>query len=112
MAKAPPISEDTITISGAPHGVDARVFADLVGRAGGPVIHVAQDAARMEAMRQALGFLAPRMPVLTFPAWDCVPFDRVSPAVEISAARMSTLAAVAHGVGGPMACAGAGRGRR
>ncbi|MCL4149793.1 UNVERIFIED_CONTAM: hypothetical protein GTU68_048096, partial [Idotea baltica] len=36
------------------------------------------------------------MPVMTFPGWDCLPYDRVSPHADISAARMATLAALVH----------------
>jgi len=85
-----------ITVGGAPEGFDARLILDEIGRSGGPVAHVARDDKRMEAMRAALAFFAPDMPVLTFPAWDCLPYDRVSPNPDISAARMATLAALVH----------------
>jgi transcription-repair coupling factor (superfamily II helicase) len=39
--------------------------------------------------------------VLDFPAWDCLPYDRVSPNPEISARRMATLAVLADGLPGP-----------
>ena len=52
-------------------------------------------------MRAALAFFAPDALVLDFPAWDCLPYDRVSPNPAISARRMATLAALAHGVPGP-----------
>ncbi len=46
--------------------------------------------------------MAPQLVVLDFPAWDTTPYDRVSPAPEIQAARMATLAALAQGaVKGP-----------
>ncbi len=48
-------------------------------------------------MRQALAFFAPATAVLTLPAWDCLPYDRVSPNPDISARRMATLAALAAG---------------
>ena len=87
----------TIRVGGAPEGHDARVLlAELDGSAGGAVIHVARDARRMAAMRAALGFFAPQTPVLEFPAWDCLPFDRTSPQAEITAARMATLATLVH----------------
>lgn len=89
-----------IVLSGAPEGFDARLVARELGR-GAPVVHVARDDRRMEAMRAALAFLAPEAVVLTFPAWDCLPYDRVSPNPEISATRMATLAALAAGVPGP-----------
>ncbi|MBS0571894.1 MAG: transcription-repair coupling factor [Proteobacteria bacterium] len=89
-----------ITLSGAPEGFDARALARELER-GAPVVHIARDDKRMEAMRAALAFLAPGAVVLTFPAWDCLPYDRVSPNPDLSAARMATLAALAQGVPGP-----------
>jgi transcription-repair coupling factor (superfamily II helicase) len=86
-----------VTIGGAPEGFDAELVLRELERAGGPVIHVARDDRRMAAMRAALAFFAPEMPVLSFPAWDCLPYDRVSPNPDISAARMATLAALVHG---------------
>jgi transcription-repair coupling factor (superfamily II helicase) len=90
-----------ITLGGAPEGFDARALAREAERTGRPVIHVARDDKRLEAMRTALSFFAPEAVVLVLPAWDCLPYDRVSPNPEISAARMATLAALAHGVPGP-----------
>ncbi|TVR43802.1 MAG: transcription-repair coupling factor [Rhodobacteraceae bacterium] len=95
------MSAERIQLGGAPEGFDARLLAQEVARADRPVIHVARDDKRAEAMAQALAFLAPGLSVLRFPAWDCLPFDRVSPNPEIASARMATLAALAHGVPGP-----------
>ncbi|MEP3346128.1 MAG: transcription-repair coupling factor [Litoreibacter sp.] len=88
-----------ITISGAPEGFDAKLLLKELDR--GPVIHVARDDKRMVAMRTALSFFAPEVPVLDFPAWDCLPYDRVSPNADVAAARMATLAGLASGVKGP-----------
>src|SRR6056297_4283632 len=85
-----------ITVSGAPEGFDARLVRDEVRKTGNPVLHVARDDRRMAAMASALRFFAPAMPVLHFPGWDCLPYDRVSPNPDISAARMATLAALVH----------------
>jgi len=87
-----------VTVSGAPEGLDARLILEEIARSGGPVLHVARDDKRLEAMRSALAFFAPAMPVFTFPGWDCLPYDRVSPNPEISATRMATLAALVHGM--------------
>ncbi|NHF72242.1 transcription-repair coupling factor [Paracoccus xiamenensis] len=86
---------DIITLSGAPEGYDAALLAREAER--GPVIHIARDDRRAEAMREGLRFFAPHLTVLEFPAWDTTPYDRVSPAGEVMAARMATLAALAHG---------------
>jgi len=89
---------DYITLSGAPEGFDARLLLDEVAKSGGPVLHVARDDKRMAAMAEALRFFAPDMPVVVFPGWDCLPYDRVSPNADISATRMATLAGLVHGM--------------
>ncbi len=91
------MAQDRIITGGAPEGFDATLVLREVEKTGGPVIHVARDDKRLAAMREALAFFAPDMPVLTFPAWDCLPYDRVSPNADISAARMATLAGLVHG---------------
>ena len=94
-------TSDHILASGAPEGFDAAlVLKELAKGAAAPVLHVARDDKRMAAMARALAFFDPAAVVLSFPGWDCLPFDRVSPNAEISAARMATLAALAGGLTG------------
>ncbi|SIT74131.1 transcription-repair coupling factor [Pontibaca methylaminivorans] len=85
-----------VTIGGAPEGFDARLILDEIEKSDAPVLHVARDDKRLAAMRAALAFFAPAMPVLSFPAWDCLPYDRISPHADIAAARMATLATLVH----------------
>ncbi|MEO9652837.1 MAG: transcription-repair coupling factor [Roseobacter sp.] len=85
-----------ITISGVPEGFDARILLDEVAKANGPVVHVARDDKRLAALQGALRFFAPDMPVIVFPGWDCLPYDRVSPNADIAAQRMATLAGLIH----------------
>ncbi|SDE73568.1 transcription-repair coupling factor [Celeribacter baekdonensis] len=85
-----------LTLGGAPEGFDAFLLAREVSRSNGPVIHVARDDKRLAALRAALRFFAPDLPVIDFPAWDCLPYDRMSPNSDVAAARMATLAALAH----------------
>ena len=85
-----------VTVGGAPEGFDAQLVLNEIARSDGPICHVARDDKRMEAMRAALAFFAPDMPVFVFPGWDCLPYDRVSPNADISAARVATLAALVH----------------
>ncbi|KEO61203.1 transcription-repair coupling factor [Thioclava indica] len=91
---------EQFTLSGAPEGYDAALIARELGK-GRPVIHVARDDRRLAAMRAALAFFAPDTVVLDFPAWDCLPYDRVSPNPDVSATRMATLAALSAGIPGP-----------
>jgi transcription-repair coupling factor (superfamily II helicase) len=89
-------SDTHLTVSGAPEGFDAQLCLEEIARTGRPIIHVARDDRRLSAMQAALRFFDPGMSVLTFPAWDCLPFDRISPNPEVAAARMATLAALVH----------------
>ena len=90
-----------ITMGGVPEGFDARILLDELARADAPVVHVARDDKRLAAVAAALRFFDPSVPVLTFPGWDCLPYDRVSPNAAILATRMSTLAALHAGLPGP-----------
>ena len=89
-----------LTLGETPEGFDALVLADLArARAEGDssgVIHIARDDARLAATEEALGFFAPDVEVISFPAWDCLPYDRVSPAPEISSRRMAALSRLAN----------------
>ncbi len=85
-----------VTVGGAPEGFDAQLVLSEIARSDAPVCHVARDDKRMEAMRAALAFFAPDVPVFVFPGWDCLPYDRVSPNPDIAAARVATLAALVH----------------
>ena len=87
-----------ITLSGAPEGLDAKLLLAELAKRKAPILHIARDDKRLEAMRSALAFFAPDMPVVVFPSWDCLPYDRVSPNADISAQRMATLAALVHGM--------------
>ncbi|WP_116131891.1 transcription-repair coupling factor [Tropicimonas sp. IMCC34043] len=89
-----------IIAGGAPEGFDGWLLARELEK-GAAVVHVARDDKRLAAMREALAFFAPNAVVLDFPGWDCLPYDRVSPNPDVSAARMATLAALAAGVPGP-----------
>jgi transcription-repair coupling factor (superfamily II helicase) len=90
------MSERThITVAGAPEGFDAKLILTELAK-GQPVCHIARDDKRLAAVQSALTFFAPGVPVFVFPAWDCLPYDRVSPNTDISAARMATLAALVH----------------
>ena len=93
----------SLILSRAPEGFDAFVAADLlraVAKAGEgracALVFVARDSARLRAFREALAFAAPEAEALEFPAWDCQPYDRVSPNAAIAAQRMTALARLAR----------------
>lgn len=80
-----------LTIHGAPEGFDALLLSRRRAEAEGFVLHVCRDDSRMARMQDGLAFFAPGIEVLRFPAWDCLPYDRVSPHAELVAERVATL---------------------
>jgi transcription-repair coupling factor (superfamily II helicase) len=89
---------DSLTLASVPDGFDALVVADLTRALGAAseapaaLVHVARDGQRQQVLENALRFIAPEVEVLTFPAWDCQPYDRISPNAVVTAQRMTTLA--------------------
>ncbi|MGH7159436.1 MAG: transcription-repair coupling factor, partial [Acetobacteraceae bacterium] len=90
-----------LTLYGAPEGFDALLLARRRREHQGSVLHVARDDARMARTAEALGCMAPEIETLTFPAWDCLPYDRVSPKPELVAERMATLARLSAPITSP-----------
>ena len=93
----------SVTLSSVVDGFDAIAVADLargLARSGEGrsvvLAHVSRDGARQARMEAALGFVAPDLETLSFPGWDCQPYDRVSPNAGVSAARMTALARLAR----------------
>ncbi len=70
--------------------------ADLARGEGGVSLFVARDFARLNAVVDQLKFFAPDLEILSFPAWDCLPYDRMSPMPGIVAQRMYTLSRLAE----------------
>ncbi len=84
-----------LDVYGAPEGADALAVAQAARLRNGIVLHIARDGARAAAMTQSLKFFAPDIPVIEYPAWDCLPYDRVSPSPTMTSKRMASLAAIA-----------------
>ena len=90
-------------VGGVPEGLDALFLARLAsgeaapdgGAAAHQLLHIARDDRRLADLANALSFFAPDVRVISFPAWDCVPYDRVSPHPAIVARRISALARLA-----------------
>ncbi|MBL4691449.1 MAG: transcription-repair coupling factor, partial [Rhodospirillales bacterium] len=82
-------------IGGAPEGFDALFIAALSeagAGAGNDVMVVARDDVSMARKAEALAFFSPAVECLEFPAWDCLPYDRVSPRGGLVNRRIDTLA--------------------
>ncbi len=92
-----------LLLAGIADGAEGLVLADLARTVAAgtarPAISLAvicRDGTRMAMLSRALGFFAPDIETIEFPAWDCLPYDRVSPHADVVAQRMAALARLAR----------------
>ncbi|MEG3122918.1 transcription-repair coupling factor [Sphingomonas sp. GB1N7] len=84
-------AKSPLTLSGVPTGFEPWLLADLARAAPTRAVFIAPDEAAMRAIAATAQVFAPELEVLTFPAWDCLPYDRASPTLGVMAERMATL---------------------
>ena len=83
-----------LTLAGAPAGFLPWLMTDLARAAKKRAVFIAADEAAMRAMAETASYFAPEIEVLSFPAWDCLPYDRASPSLRSTAERLACLAAL------------------
>jgi transcription-repair coupling factor (superfamily II helicase) len=106
MAKSPATllqAGQPLTLAQVADGAEGLVLADLAraiaARHDAPAISLAvicRDGQRMAALSRALAFFGPDILSMEFPAWDCLPYDRVSPNASVVAQRMTALSRLAR----------------
>ena len=106
MAKSPAEllrAGQPLTLAQVADGAEGLVLADLAraiaARPNAPAISLAvicRDGQRMAALSRALAFFGPDIQTMEFPAWDCLPYDRVSPNASVVAQRMTALSRLAR----------------
>ena len=84
------------TISAVPRGYDAFLLTEIAKNAKNDIIYVVNNGRDLEHVAGILNTIAPNVEVLRFPAWDTVPYDRISPNVHIIAQRIETLSILAQ----------------
>lgn len=95
-----------LTLAGLARGAQPLVLADLARAAAakakpGRAVFIAPDEAAMRSVTEAARLFAPELEAIEFPAWDCLPYDRASPALSVSARRLAALHALQAKRGGP-----------
>jgi transcription-repair coupling factor (superfamily II helicase) len=95
-----------LTLAGVADGAEGLVAADLArtvaakaGAAPTSLLVICRDGQRLAQLARGLAFFAPDILVEQFPAWDCLPYDRVSPHAAIVAQRMIALSRLARTTG-------------
>lgn len=87
---------ENCTVSSVPDGYDAFLLAQLWEKSAHDILYIVSDGVALENTAHILSVIRPEAEVLKFPAWDTVPYDRVSPNVNIVAARIGALSALAQ----------------
>ncbi|MEQ1900663.1 MAG: transcription-repair coupling factor [Devosia sp.] len=89
-------------IVNVPDGMQPMVLARLIEErlkaapdARAALVFVARDGRRLQRMDDVLRPMLPGHQILTLPAWDCLPYDRVSPNGVTIAARMTAISTLA-----------------
>ncbi len=92
-----------LTLAQVADGAEGLVLADLAramaARTHAPAVSlcvICRDGQRMAALARSLAFFGPDIAVMEFPAWDCLPYDRVSPNAAVVAQRMTALSRLAR----------------
>lgn len=92
----------SLTLSSVPDGAEGFFLSKLSAILKKPLLFIARDAQKADNIKNTLPFFMPGVEIIEFPAWDCVPYDRVSPNADIVAQRMAalsrlTLSELGHG---------------
>ena len=74
----------------------ALLISDIAASKKRPIVCLLPDEHCCQEMAEALSFFSPKLPQYLFPAWDCLPYDRLSPSKDISAKRIETLCKLIH----------------
>jgi transcription-repair coupling factor (superfamily II helicase) len=87
-------AKSTLSLCSVPEGFLPLLLADLSRAKNGKTIFIAPDENAMRSLADTIGFFAPELDILKFPAWDCLPYDRASPSHAVTSERIATLHAL------------------
>ena len=83
------------TFSSVSKGYDAFLVNGLAQSSSQDIIYIAPDGNELANIASLLEYINPKLKILKFPAWDTVPYDRVSPNPSIVATRIECLSELA-----------------
>lgn len=88
-------AEEINTVAGVTAGYRPYFLAETAAKSNKRVIFIATDDAAMSAVAEAARYFQPDLNIIEFPAWDCLPYDRASPALHITSERVAALSRLA-----------------
>jgi len=90
-------SDRPVALTQVPQGQEGLILAQICSgleNASG-LVHVCSDPQELNSIADSLSFYAPWLAKVHLPAWDCLPYDRVSPSSQVVAARIEALSTIA-----------------
>ena len=78
-----------LTLAALARGAQPLVLADLARASTSRAVFIAPDDAAMHGIADSAAYFASELEVIALPAWDCLPYDRASPALSVSARRLA-----------------------
>ncbi|HCP05357.1 MAG TPA: transcription-repair coupling factor, partial [Pseudomonas sp.] len=91
---SPPLTAATgnrLYWSGLQGAARALAIAEGAQQHDGLSLVITPDTAAADSLEQELRFFAPQLPVISFPDWETLPYDRFSPHQDIISQRLKTL---------------------
>ena len=86
---------NTKTVSNVVKDAEAFALKDLFDKTNQSLLCILSDGLSLRQAYETLKIIAPAIDVLVLPAWDTVPYDRVSPNANILSQRIDCLAKLA-----------------
>ncbi len=83
------------TLAGVAKDAEAFAIKGAFDASNKDVLCILSDGVSLKQVHDTLRFIAPDIDILAFPAWDTVPYDRVSPNATVLSKRIETLAKLA-----------------
>ena len=81
-------------ISSLPEGLDAQFIIEKFKESNKDFLFISRDDRRLRSINAALQFFAPELEPIVIPAWDCAPYETISPNPKIISERLSSLARI------------------
>ncbi|UKY33933.1 transcription-repair coupling factor [Candidatus Liberibacter asiaticus] len=79
-----------ITLSPVIDGTEGFILAEIA-RLGLSLVYICSDERILINLKKILTLVVPDIRVIIFPAWDCLPYDRVSPSPYVVTRRLSCI---------------------
>ena len=83
--------------SNCPEGLNYLIISEIVVSKK-LVFYILENDLKLQSAKKAINFINSEINLLTLPAWDCIPYDRLSPHRDIISKRIKTISFLVENV--------------